>query len=193
MTQLPGSQLPTFFARAVGEFDRRVRQIEDDQWDRPTPCSDWTVRDLVNHLVYEDRWAPPLLEGKTLEEVGDRFEGDLLGNAPKAAWEEASRGVLAAVRVDGVLERTVHLSYGTTPADEYLVELLNDHLIHAWDLARGIGADDELDPELVEMLYDQMEPREDRLKASGLFGEHVDAPPGADTQTKLLAIMGRRA
>ena len=136
--------------RAVGEFDARVRAVGDDQWELPTPCSDWNVRQLVNHLVYEDRWTVPLMEGTTLAEVGDRYEGDLLGDEPRKAWAESSAEAVAAVQADGALERTVHLSSGPTPATEYVSQLFADHLIHAWDLARAVGADDRLDPELVE-------------------------------------------
>ena len=187
------STLADLFARSVEEFGSRVQLIEEDQWDNPTPCSDWSVRDLVNHLVYEDVWAPPLFEGSTIEEIGDRFEGDLLGDAPLKAWEEAAAGAVAAARAPGALERTVHLSFGDTPGSEYLSQLLNDHVIHAWDLARGIGADDGLDPELVELLLEKMEPAEDMLKSSGAFGGRVEAPADADPQTKLLAVMGREA
>jgi uncharacterized protein (TIGR03086 family) len=187
------TELKDLFARAVGEFDSRVKQIKDDQWDLPTPCSDWNVRDLVNHLVYEDLWAPPLLEGQTIEQVGDRFEGDMLGEAPVAAWDKARAETLDAASQPGAFERTVHLSRGETPAVVYLGELLNDHVIHAWDLARGIGADDKLDAELVEFLYEQTKPMEDSLKATGAFGDKVEVPEGSDTQTKLLAVMGRRA
>ena len=67
------------FGRAVAEFDARVRQIGEHQWQAATPDEDWTVRDLVNHLAGEDLWAPPLLAGSTIAEVGDRFEGDVLG------------------------------------------------------------------------------------------------------------------
>ena len=69
--------------RAVEEFDARVRAVGDDQWELPTPCADWNVRQLVNHLVYENRWTVPLMEGSTIAEVGDRYEGDLLGDAPR--------------------------------------------------------------------------------------------------------------
>lgn len=181
------------FERSIAEFDARVQQIGDDQWDRPTPCTEWTVRDLVNHLVYEDAWAPPLFDGKTIEEVGDRFEGDLLGNAPKKAWGDASRAALEAANSEGAMERIVHLSFGDMPGEVYLQQLFADHVIHAWDLARGIGADDKLDPELVEALYPWAQSMEELLKESGAFGERISAPDDADTQTKLLAIMGRRA
>ena len=187
------SELPELFARAVGEFDARLQQVGDDQWELPTPCTEWSVRDLVNHLVYEDRWAPPLLEGQTIEQVGDRYEGDLLGDEPKQQWEEASREAVAAARSTGAMERTVHLSFGDVPGEQYLQQLLNDHVIHAWDLARAIGADDELDAELVETLHGWARPMEDTLKNSGVFGDKIEVGAGADTQTKLLAIMGRRA
>lgn len=186
------SELPELFARAVAEFDTRVRQVADDQWDLPTPCSEWSVRDLVNHLVYEDRWAHPLLEGQTIEQVGDRFEGDLLGDSPKEEWDEASREAVAAARSTGAMERTVHLSFGDVPGKEYLQQLLNDHVIHAWDLARGIGAGDKLDPELVEMLHSWAQPMEETLKSSGIFGDKIEVDENADMQTKLLAVMGRR-
>ena len=46
--------IPAMFGRAVAEFDARVRQIGDHQWQAATPDEDWTVRDLVNHLAGED-------------------------------------------------------------------------------------------------------------------------------------------
>ena len=187
------ADLVELFARSVREFGSRVHLIEGDQWDNPTPCSEWSVRDLVNHLVYEDVWAPDLFEGKTIEEVGDRYEGDLLGNAPHKAWDEASAAALGAVRAPGALERTVHLSFGDTSAKEYTTQLLNDHDVHAWDLARGIGADERLDSELVDWLLGEMKPIEDLLKESGAFGDRVEVPAGAGAQAKLLAVMGRRA
>jgi len=178
--------------RCADEFGRRVTAIRDDQWSRPTPCSDWDVRMLVNHLVYEDRWAPHLAKGETIEEVGDRYEGDQLGDDPKSAWNDAVAGSIAAFQAPGVLERTVHLSFGDVPGEEYLSQLVGDHLIHAWDLARGIGDDDTLDPEIVAWAWEMIQPQEPMLRASGLFGERIAVPDDADIQTKLLAIVGRR-
>ena len=59
--------------RAVEEFGARVKAVADDQWELPTPCSDWNVRQLVNHLVYENRWTVPLMGGSTIAEVGEKF------------------------------------------------------------------------------------------------------------------------
>ena len=179
--------------KAVEEFDARVRAVGDDQWELPTPCSDWNVRQLVNHLVYEDRWTVPLMEGSTIAAVGDRYEGDLLGDDPKGAWAESCAEAVAAVQADGALERMVDLSSGPTPAGEYVSQLLADHLIHAWDLARAVGADERLDPELVEACaawFTEMEPH---YRAAGAVGERPETPPGADAQTTLLAAFGRTA
>jgi uncharacterized protein (TIGR03086 family) len=185
------SEIVDFYRRAVDEFDRRVAEISDDQWTDPTPCSDWNVRDLVNHVTAEDLWAPLLLEGRTLEEVGDRFDGDVLGDDPRAMWSAARDGALTAVK--GSLPQQVHTSMGEIATDEYLGQLFADHLIHGWDLARGTGADEELDPELVSLCYRLSLPAADLMQASGLFGSQVVAPAGSGPQVRLLALYGRRA
>ena len=179
--------------RAVGEFDARVRAVGDDQWELPTPCSDWNVRQLVNHLVYEDRWTVPLMEGTTLAEVGDRYEGDLLGDEPRKAWAESSAEAVAAVQADGAIERTVDLSSGPTPATEYVSQLFADHLIHGWDLARAIGSDERLDPELVDACARWFAEMEDGYRSSGAIGPRPEMAPGADAQARRLAAFGRTA
>src|SRR4051794_15209950 len=138
---------------ALEEFGKRVHAVAFDQWGCETPCTDWQVRHLVNHLVVEQLWAPPLLAGQTVAEVGDRFAGDQLGADPGAAWDAAAQAAHAAFAADGALDRTVQLSFGARPAREYLQEMIFDLVVHAWDLARGIDGDDKLDPRLVEAAY----------------------------------------
>lgn len=178
-------------SRSVAEFGWRVEHVGEDQWARPTPCTDWNVRELVNHLVNENRWTLPLLRGQTIAEVGDRFDGDLLGDDPKAEWRAAASEATGAVAEPGALERTVHLSFGDHPGEEYAWQLMLDHVIHAWDLARGIGADETLEPELVDVCFERFKPQEDMLKSFGVYGAKVVPPPGADRQTQLLAVFGR--
>ena len=185
------SEVTDLYLRSLDEFDQRVRVITDDQWGDPTPCTEWNVRDLVNHVVGEDLWAPLLLEGMTLEEVGGRFDGDVLGDDPVARWTRARDGAVRAI--EGWTGRPVHTSMGQIAAEEYVEQLFTDHLIHAWDLARGIGADEELDPELVGECYRRSLPHTQLIRASGVFGTQVVPPAGADPQTRLLALYGRRA
>ena len=99
--------LATLHARTVAEFVARVEAVPEDAWDSATPCTEWDVRALVNHVVGEDRWTPPLLEGATIAEVGDRFDGDLLGADPVAAARAAAAEAVASVaeRLAGVAAR----------------------------------------------------------------------------------------
>jgi uncharacterized protein (TIGR03086 family) len=180
------------FERASGHFGELVQQVEDDQWASATPCSEWDVRALVNHLVYEARWLPPLLKGQTIEQVGTQFDGDLLGADPKTAYDDALSAAATAIKAPGATEGTVHLSYGDTPAEEYLGQITSDFLVHSWDLARGVGADDSLDPELVQWVDDMARPQAAMLAASGLFDPPLDVAEVADPQTKLLALFGRK-
>ncbi len=179
--------------RAVGEFGRRVYAIDDGQWELPTPCADWDVRALVNHLVSENRWTPPLMAGKTVGEVGDRFDGDLLGGEPRRAWDESSREAVAAVGEPGAVERTVHLSSGDAVGREYAMQLFADHLVHAWDLARATGGDERLDPQLVTACADWFSPMEEVYRGAGVIGPAPPVSTDADPQTSLLAKFGRDA
>ena len=142
--------VPVLLRRSVEEFGGRIGRIRDDQWEGDTPDTEWNVRDLVSHVLSENLWAPPLFAGSTISEVGDRFDGDVLGTDPHGSWRAASVHALEAADEPGAMDRTVHLSFGDFPGREYAMQLFADHLIHAWDLARAIGADERLDPELVD-------------------------------------------
>jgi uncharacterized protein (TIGR03086 family) len=183
--------LVTAYRRGLAGFTDRVAQVRPDQWAGPTPCTDWDVRTLVNHLAGEDLWTAPLLDGATIAEVGDRFDGDLLGDDPVASVTAAARQADAAVTEPGVLERTVHLSFGDAPAPEYLYQMLADHLVHAWDLAVAIGADPRLDSDAVDMCASWFADREDMYREAGVIGPRVPVPESAGTQDRLIAAFGR--
>ena len=178
--------------RALDEFGRRVHAVRPDQWGCPTPCRDWEVRNLVNHLVNEQLWVEPLMAGRTVADVGDSLDGDLLGDDPIGRWDSAAAAARAALTADGALERTVHLSYADVPAEQYVRELIFDLVVHSWDLAKGIDGDEKLDPALVDAVYSRIEPDDDTLAASGLFDPPVPVPPDADEQTRLIAFTGRQ-
>jgi uncharacterized protein (TIGR03086 family) len=176
--------------RAVDAFDSRVLAVTEEQWDQETELPGWNVRTLVNHLVNENKWTPPLLAGDRIEDVGDRFDGDLLGADPQAAWRESAAEAKAAVTEEAA-QRTVHLSFGDTPGREYVMQLFADHLIHSWDLARAVDGDVRLDPELVWACGQWFASVEDDYRKAGAIGEAPSIPPDADAQTALLARFGR--
>ena len=185
------ADLVELFERAVRRFGESVPLI-GDRWAAPTPDEEWDVRALVNHVIAEDLWAPPLLAGSTIADVGDRFDGDHLGDDPEAAWDAAAELSIAAVRSEGALARIVHVSFGDISGQEYVSQLFCDHLIHGWDLARAIGADEALDPEMVDYAYDFLLPQVDGWRSAGVFGPRVEVPAGASRRDELLALTGRR-
>ncbi|GII78658.1 TIGR03086 family protein [Sphaerisporangium rufum] len=179
-------------AMAMDEFGLRVSMIDEAHWDAPTPCADWTVRELVNHLVVEQLWVPPLLAGATVSDVGDRFDGDRLGGDPVGAWTDAAAAAQRALAEPGALDRDVRLSSGTVKARRYCMEMTADLAVHAWDLARGLGVDDRVDPVLMGEVLGYLAPMAGELEKSGLFGAPVPVPDDADPQTRTLALTGRR-
>jgi uncharacterized protein (TIGR03086 family) len=178
------------YRRASGEFTARVHRI-GDRWAAPTPCAGWDVRELVRHVVEEERWAPPLLAGATIADVGEQLAGDLLGDDPVGAAEGAAPIAVAAVEADDALARTVHLSFGDVPGQEYVMQLAADHLVHAWDLGQALGEDRALDPDAVAAVREWFVSAEPLYRRAGAIGPRVALPDDAGPQDELLAMFGR--
>lgn len=179
------------YHRSVEFFADRVNAVKADQWDDPTPCTEWTVRDLTNHVTYEDLWTVPLMTGATIEEVGDRFDGDVLGADPIGSALAAARTAIASVASELPHARTVHLSFGETPSPEYAMQLAADHLIHGWDLAVATDGDTRMDPHLVHAVADWFDDREALYRGAGAVSTR--RPLTGDAQHDLLARFGRDA
>jgi uncharacterized protein (TIGR03086 family) len=184
--------LPDVHDKALASTRRIVAGIGEDQWHRPTPDGEWDVRELLNHLVSGNWWVDPLMSGQTIEEVGDRLDGDVLGDDPLAAYDASAKSASEAFNRPGAMEAMCAVSYGPVPGEIYGGHRYIDVLIHGWDLAKGTDQDPTLDPELVEACWDVVEPQLELLRASGAFGTDVEVPPGADSQVRLLAALGRR-
>lgn len=178
-------------AKALALCDAVVAGIGEQQWSLPTPCDEWSVRDLVNHLCSEARWTVPLLAGLTVDEVGDALSGDLLGQDPLGSWNAAVTAALDCSRGPGVEEGIVHLSAGPVPAQEYLRQLTTDYLIHTWDLAVALGADETLDAELVAAVGGWFLSRQADYRSAGVIGPPAPVEHDGDPQIRLLAMSGR--
>jgi uncharacterized protein (TIGR03086 family) len=172
--------------QAHREFGTRLNSVTE--WDAPTPDADWNVRDLVRHVIIEQQWVPYLLGGGSIgtaqfaiEPLGDDLAKDwhIYSLAATTAWSDAAPGTM------------VNLSYDTVPVEDYLREQVSDVAIHAWDLARAVGADEVLDETLVEAVWTVFEPQKATLAASGLYAPPVPIDDDAPLQFKLLAVTGR--
>jgi uncharacterized protein (TIGR03086 family) len=179
--------------QALASTRRYVAGTNLDQMGDPTPCEGWDVRALLNHIVSGNEWAAELAAGKTIDEVGDRLDGDVVGDDPVAAYDASADRAAAAFNAPGALEAPCAVSYGPVPGEVYAGHRFIDVLIHGWDLAKATDQDTALDPALVDACWRVIEPQADLLVGSGAFGTTHDVPDGADQQTRLLALLGRTA
>ena len=187
-----GMDVAELHRRSVETWTDRVRAVAADQWDGPTPCTEWNVRELVNHVVGEDAWTMPLMRGATIGEVGDSFDGDLLGDTPGADDHREADEAEAVVGGRQTAGEKVHQSYGDEDAAEYVWQLATDHLVHAWDLAAATGQDRTLEPDLVVAVAGWFAEREELYRGAGAVGARVDTADD-DPQAQLLAAGGRDA
>jgi uncharacterized protein (TIGR03086 family) len=180
--------------RALDATGAYVAAIGPGQWSAPTPCSEYDVRALVTHIVSGNLWAAELMAGRTIEEVGDALDGDVLGDEPVTAYRASAESAAAAFEQPGAMEAPAAVSYGPVPGRVYAGHRFLDVLVHGWDVAVATGQDAALDPELVEACWEVAAPQADMLRGSGMFGESAPAVPhDADLQTRLLALLGRTA
>jgi uncharacterized protein (TIGR03086 family) len=170
-----------------------IDRVRPDQWHDPTPCSEWDVKQVANHIIGENLWAAELFAGKTIEQVGDRLDGDQAGADPAAAYRRSVEVASAAVSAPGAMQATCHLSFGDYTGADYAAQLFMDTLIHGWDVARATGQDTRLDADLVEACLPIARELTGQFRGAGVFGEELPVGQDADAQTRLLALVGRRA
>lgn len=169
-----------------------VDQVGDDQWHRPVPDDfpiAWpdrrpTLRDAVHYLAYDDAWVPHVLGGTE----GPPMETDLLASGFHGHADAAIATVEECTDLDGM----VQLSYGEFPAGVYLVHVAGFRALRAVDIARAIGADDQLQSSLVEGLWQRISPCAEQWRALGLYDPAIAVADDAPLQARLLGLTGRR-
>jgi uncharacterized protein (TIGR03086 family) len=170
---------------AVGELIGRVRP---EQWAAPTPCSDWTVRRLVDHLIGMNLVFTALLAGET---PPPRPAADHVDADPVGAYRDSAAGLLAAFSQPGVLDRVYHGPLGAATGAERLQIRLYDLLAHGWDLARATGQPVELPEDAAErsLKFVRVQLTEDARP--GRFGPVQPVAGDAPAIERLVAFLGR--
>jgi uncharacterized protein (TIGR03086 family) len=167
--------------------------VRDDHWHAPTPDTEWDVKQVANHIIGENLWAGELLHGKTIAEVGNKFDGDLAGSDPAAAYRASMKVATEAVTAPGAMQAVCHLSFGDFSGADYSAQLFLDLLIHGWDIATATHQDTRLPPDLVDACIPIAQQITAMARSTGVYGDDLPVSPDADQQTKLLALVGRYA
>ena len=161
----------------------------DGKWDRRSPCDAWDARGVLEHVIgFHD-----VLLLRPLGLKPDRPRDD-----PQLRWERTYGALETAFEPErGLFERVVDVpQLQGNPATKLnaraiMPNLTRDVLVHTWDLARAVGADDQLDAEWCEQFYAALPTDPQALSDSGMFDAPVAVGDHIDVQSKLLARLGR--
>ncbi len=188
------------FVTASDEFARRLRAVRSEGWMWPTPCSDWNVRQLVNHMTQANRNYLRLLAGGTAAEFMAMRDFDALGSDPLGAFSASARECAAAFAEPGAFQHLLDHPLGRLLGRQALAVRTTDSAIHTWDLARALGADETLDADLVAWIDEHLADiyaGMAEMPTSSQTTHRFFAPPagvladGASVQARLLHRTGR--
>ncbi len=162
--------------RACDGFLRVAQQVDD--WDAPTPCTEWDARALVEHVI-------GFHEFLLLRPLGIRARRPRVD--PAARLRITQTALFDALDEEGVLDRATELPGGGTRTPRTMLDALTtDVLVHTWDLATAAQLDPRLDDALVRRIR-----LTDMARKGALVGPAVAVPDDVDPATKLVAWYGR--
>ncbi|WP_231556392.1 hypothetical protein [Cryobacterium sp. MLB-32] len=153
---------------------------------KPNP----TLRDVLASHARDEAWVPDVLAGRTIEDAGTTYDGDLLGDDPVASYDRLNDRATAAITADLDPEKVVHLSYGDFPLAEYLQHVSVYRAFQAWSIARLIEVPFRLGDTLVDNLWEEIVPQIDGWREMGVFPPEVAVPADAGRETQLLGKAG---
>lgn len=178
-------------ARAADLYDEVLPAVTD--WDASTPCSSWSTREVLAHVVEEQLWIPGLLAGGTMDEVADE-----IADGPRRVREssgpelvdewQAVRTPVAAAWNGPSDDDEVSLSYGRAPVRHYLAQQTFDLAVHAWDLAVSQGMDLPWDGALEQAILDFVRTDLAENPAPQLFDPPVSGFDGAEVSARDAAL-----
>jgi uncharacterized protein (TIGR03086 family) len=180
--------------QVIASTDKVVKGTDPSQLGLQSPCTEWTVRDVINHITGgSTMFAVCVEEGSVPDDLlGQLMGGDNLGDDYVGAWEAASTRAIAAFESPGALEKMVKLPFGEMPAGVALNIAVFDVLTHAADIASATNQtidDTALVETALEVGQQMIGPD---LRVPGAFGPEQPAPEGATSTAKLLAFAGRK-
>jgi uncharacterized protein (TIGR03086 family) len=187
-------QLHEMMAKAGESAVEVARNVKPDQLDAPTPCPDWDVRGLVNHLMFWSAFRSELAARKQNAPADDPVteETDFTRDPEWAATLESRLAqVSAAWGEPGATEGETGLAGGSMPASLIGTMMLGELVVHGWDLARATGQPLEVDDATAEAVYGMVATMAPQGREMGAFGPEVEVPADAPPLDRLLGLSGR--
>lgn len=182
-------------AQSLTATEQLLSAVEESQWSSSTPCSDWSVRQLVNHVVGGNRVFAEILSGQEMPPMSELRANqgrDVLGDDPLAAYRDSAAALVAAFRRPGVLDELITVPIGTVPGHAALQLRIVESLVHGWDLAAATGQELSVPDEVVEQALVFSRARlGDLPPGRSPFAPAQPAPDDAPAIERLVALLGR--
>ena len=173
------------------ELRRRLAEIRPEHLQQPSALAGWTVFDLANHVIGGGLRYALILADADAETLQATRTKDHVGQDPVATHDAYQRALEDAFAQPGVFPRTVHHPSGDRTALQLLHMRVAEQALHAVDLARSLGLDESLDPELVDHMLARVATEFDFGRDNGFFDPERQVPDDAPAQARLLALSGR--
>lgn len=168
-----------------------VAGVKPKQLTGSTPCSEWDVRAVVNHIVGGNRMFAAWATG--VEPPPRGADIDELGSDPAGAYATTAAAAKKAWQSEGALERMMTLPFGTMPGSVVVGIQALDSYVHAFDIASATGQLDKLDPELSAIFLERANGIPPAYRGPGMpFGPALSAPDGASVHEQMAAATGRK-
>jgi uncharacterized protein (TIGR03086 family) len=167
-----------------------VAQVHAEDLTRPTPCSEWDARALLEHMLESiDAFRAHAARTPAAETPTREVSDNVL-----EVYDEATSAALETWRAPGALDGEVTLGVGITiPAEVAAGISTADCLVHGWDLQRALGGDLEVDPELADhVLAISSAVVTPDFRGPATFGPEVTVGADASPTARLVGFLGRR-
>lgn len=174
------------YGRVADGFTRRLEAVEAGSWANPSPCPDWSARDVAAHVVDTHRRVLANVDDGPAAQLGP--DDDVVEH-----WHAARKGIEAALADPDKASKAIAGRFAAGTFASLVGGLLcSDTLVHTWDLARATGQDDTLDPGAVDPATELLLPLDEALRQPGGFAPRIEPQPDADAQTRFLNFCGRQ-
>ncbi|MFL6145493.1 MAG: TIGR03086 family metal-binding protein [Labedaea sp.] len=168
-----------------------ARNVKADQLALPTPCHDWDVRTLANHLVFWTAFRSEVAARKQTPPSGGENDIDYVTEDWAAVFERQLSKAVAAWAEPGAWDGETGLAGGSSPAPVIGRMMIGELVVHGWDLARATGQDLGCDGDLADTVHESVAMFAEQGREYNIFGEPVEVPDTASVLAKALALSGR--
>lgn len=174
--------------RATAFAGEKVKGVSKDDLATQTPCSEFVVKDLLNHMI----GGLDMLREAAAGGAPAMPDGDQFGDDPGAEYETRRAALIDAMKGEGVLDRTWKMPFGELPGQVMAGIAFMEHVTHGWDIAKATGQDATIPDDLADECTEVVTPMDQMLRMPGVCGPKIDVPEGASKTDKLVAFMGRQ-